>query len=285
MKHSPALLWLFLFALTLLGGAAEPVVGPAKGALVIVGGGGKSGAIFERFIELAGGAQSRIVVVPTAEEGEPLDVEHCPGYAIMKRAGAGHVAMLHTRDRKVADSEEFIAPLKEATGVWLGGGRQWRFADAYLGTRTQKEMFAVLARGGAIGGSSAGATIQGSFLVRGSPLGNQIMVAPDHLEGFGFLRNCAIDQHVLVRRREWDLVPVIQERPDLLGIGLDEDTAIVVRGDRCEVIGASKALFYDARRWPMADGAAPWLALRAGQQFDLARREIFEASAKDGDMR
>ncbi|MEQ1859135.1 MAG: cyanophycinase [Chthoniobacteraceae bacterium] len=242
-------------------------VGPAKGALVVIGGGGKSGAIIERFVALAGGRDGFILVVPTADEKDPADTERCPGVAMLRNAGAGEVAMLHTRDRAVADSEEFTAPLRRATGVWLGGGRQWRFADAYLGTRTQRELFGVLARGGAIGGSSAGATIQGSFLVRGSPLGNQIMVAPDHLEGFGFLRNCAIDQHVNTRGRERDLVPVIAGRPHLLGIGLDEDTAIVVRGDVAEVIGAGIARFHDSKH-------EHWQELRAGQSFDLRRRAI-----------
>ena len=77
-----------------------------------------------------------------------------------------HVTVLHTRDRAEADTETFVAPLKTARGVWFGGGRQWRLVDAYLGTRTQRELEAVLARDGVIGGSSSGATIQGSYLVR-----------------------------------------------------------------------------------------------------------------------
>lgn len=255
---------LFSFALS-----RAQEVGPAKGSLVVVGGGGRSDAIFKRFVELAGGGDKPIVFVPTAEERDPASLDDCAGVSALRRAGAKNLVMLHTRDRKIADSEEFTEPLRRAGGVWLGGGRQWRFADAYLGTRTQRELFAVLERGGAIGGSSAGATIQGSFLVRGSPLGNQIMVAPDHLEGFGFLRNCAIDQHVNTRGRERDLVPVIAERPHLLGIGLDEDTAIVVRGDDAEVIGTGRVLFHDAKQ-PV------WTELRAGQRYDLRRRAFRE---------
>lgn len=244
-------------------GAQE--VGPAKGSLVVVGGGGRSDAIFKRFVDLAGGGEALIVFVPTAEERDPQSLDDCGGVSALRRAGAKNLVMLHTRDRMVADSDEFVEPLRRAGGVWFGGGRQWRFADAYLGTKAQREFFGVLGRGGAMGGSSAGATIQGSFLVRGSPLGNQIMVAPDHLEGFGFLRNCAIDQHVNTRQRERDLVPVIAERPHLLGIGLDEDTAIVVRGDRAEVIGAGRVLFHDAKQ-------PEWTELRAGQSYDLKKR-------------
>ena len=79
--------------------------------------------------------------------------------------------VLHTTDRKVADSPEFVAPLKDATGVYLEGGRHWRLAEAYLGTLTLKEIFGVLDRGGVVMGGSAGATIQGSYMVRGSSNG------------------------------------------------------------------------------------------------------------------
>src|SRR6185295_4962020 len=127
--------------------------------------------------------------------------------AFMKAMGATNVTVLHTRDPKVADTDDFVKPLLTAKGVWLGGGRQWRLADAYLGTRVIKELFAVLERGGAIAGSSAGATIQGSYLVRGAPQGNMIMMAPGHEVGFGFLKVSAIDQHWATRKRQQDLIP------------------------------------------------------------------------------
>ena len=109
-----------------------------------------------------------------------------------------------------------------------------------MGTRTQREIEGVLARGGVVGGSSAGATIQGSYLVRGAREGNQIMMAKGYEEGFGYLRGVAIDQHLLVRGRQDDLVEVIKAKPELLGIGLDEPTAIVVKGDRFLVVGQSR---------------------------------------------
>src|SRR4030095_4405381 len=111
---------------------------------------------------------------------------------------------------------------------------------------------AVLARGGVIAGSSAGATIQGSYMVRGAPEGNHIMMAKGHEEGFGFLKNSAIDQHVIARKREEDLLPVIAAHPALLGLGLDEGTAIVVQGDRARVVGASKLAVYDQAFTPGA---------------------------------
>ena len=120
--------------------------------------------------------------------------------------------LLHTRDRARANSEGFVEPLRHASGVWIDGGRQWRLADAYLGTTVEREIKALLARGGVVGGSSAGATIQGSFLVRGAsgtsrnPDGdNRIVMARGHETGFGLLANSAIDQHVNARGREADL--------------------------------------------------------------------------------
>ena len=99
----------------------------------------------------------------------------------------------------------------------------------------------VLRRGGVIGGSSAGATIQGEFLVRGHPLGNTVMMAEGYERGFGFLPGTAIDQHFTQRGRHPDLIPVIQRHPKLLGIGIDESTAIVVTGTKVEVLGQHAA--------------------------------------------
>ncbi|MCD6048767.1 MAG: peptidase dipeptidase [Verrucomicrobia bacterium] len=252
--------------------AAEPTVGPAKGALVVVGGGGKDASIMKRFVELAGGPSALIVVVPTAGE-EASYSNNWSGLRSLRNAGATNLVILHTRDRQEADTEKFAASLKEARGVWFGGGRQWRFVDSYLGTRTEKAFHAVLERGGVIGGSSAGATIQGSYLVRGAREGNTVMMAPGYEKGFGFLRDTAVDQHWLARKRENDMVPVIEKHPHLLGIAIDEDTAIVVRGDQCEVIGASKVGIYDNRRKPAAD-EKPYLLLSPGDRFNLKTRRL-----------
>jgi cyanophycinase len=251
--------------------APETTVGPAKGTLVIVGGGGRSEVVLKQFVELAGGSSAPIVIIPTAEESEPTDLDHCSGVRGLRNAGATQLAFIHTRDKATADSEAFAAPLTHAKAVWFSGGRHWRLTDAYLNTRTQRELLNLLDRGGVIGGSSAGATIQGSFMVRGDPSGNTIMVSPTHTVGLGFLKGSAIDQHVITRHRENDMIPVIRDRPELLGIGLDEDTAIVVQGDQCEVIGRSKALFYNAKTWPPKDGHW-WTELSAGQRFDLKAR-------------
>ncbi|MEE9131416.1 MAG: cyanophycinase [Phycisphaerales bacterium] len=249
--------------------AAAQEVGPTNGSLVIVGGGLTPG-IVQRFIELAGGADAKIVVIPTAMGG---DNAAASGQGFARRLtgyGAKNVTVLHTRDREKANSDSFVQPLTEAGGVWFGGGRQWRLADAYLGTKTEQALRGVLDRGGVIGGSSAGATIQGSYLVRGDSKTNVIMMG-DHEQGFGYLKNTAIDQHVLTRNRQFDMIEVIRAKPELLGIGLDDDTAIVVQGDEFEVIGRSYVAIYDHETMG-AEGRFYFLA--PGQRFDLATRTV-----------
>ena len=186
---------------------APATVGPKEGSLVIVGGGQIGPEIIRRFVTLAGGKDAEVVVIPTAAEDDPVDVKRV-GERFTRAFGFKNVTVLHTRDRAEADSEGFVAPLKKARAVWFDGGRQWRMVDSYLGTRTQREIEAVLSRGGVIGGSSAGATIQGSYLVRGAREGNDILMAKGYEQGFGYLRGVAIDQHILPRNRAADLVQV-----------------------------------------------------------------------------
>src|SRR5579862_3327207 len=202
IKHQILTPLLLLAALASSGSAqqAPTTLGPANGNLVIVGGGRMVPEIWAKFIELAGGVdKANVVVVPTAGERVPDDgkVPSTGTPAALARLGVKHVTVLHTSDRKVADSEAFVAPLKTATAVWFDGGRQWHIADSYLGTRTQKEFDAVLERGGVIGGSSAGATIQGEYLWRGDTSGPE-RGEGDHTQGFAFLKRSAIDQHILV---------------------------------------------------------------------------------------
>jgi cyanophycinase len=247
----------------------SPTVGPAKGSLVIVGGGTVVPEIRNRFVDLAGGVDANFVLIPTAQ-GDPVDQEQARSIFFL-RFGVPHITVLHTRDRKVADSAEFTQALRQASGVWIEGGRHWRLADAYLGTGVEREIKALLARGGVVGGSSAGATIQGSYMVRGAPASpgnpdgdNRIMMVPGYETGFALLTNSAIDQHVIARHREGDLVPVIASHPGLLGIGIDEKTAIVVHGDDFEVIGDSKVIIHDGKK--------PFYFLSHGQKFNLKTR-------------
>ena len=263
----------FILLISLVPRAVAQEVGPARGSLVIVGGGMRDPAILKRFIDLAGGPQAPIVIIPTAGGDDEYD-EFYSGLRDFHELGAFNLTVLHTNDPGEADTEAFVQPITEANGVWFPGGRQWRLADSYLGTRTEAELWNLLGRGGVIGGSSAGATIQGSYLARGDTRTNTVMMG-DHEVGFGFVKNTAIDQHVLRRNRHFDLIEVIEARPELLGIGIDENTAIVVQGDRFEVMGESYVLIYDNRKIVGEDGRFYFLA--PGDRFDLSTREATRA--------
>ena len=294
MKHLPPdrllLIWVLLLGLAIPGTvAADDTEGPDRGTLLIAGGGGKQGAtIFRKFVELAGGNTARIVIVPTAISSDPNYDYQNPGVAKFARdkLKLKHVTVLHTHDRREADTREFVRPLKTANGVWFSGGRQWRFADSYLGTRSEKEFHRVLKRGGVIGGSSAGASIQADFLVRGDSRTNRIMIG-DHQRGLGFIENCAIDQHVIKRGRQMGLVKVLTDpdgkmlrrfdREDLLGIGIDEDTAIIVRRNTFEVFGKPDAavLIYDPRKWTAQTAdAKKYITLKLGARYDMKKRRV-----------
>ncbi len=249
--------------------AGPPKVGPAHGTLMVVGGNMHDPALYKRFIELAGGPDAPIVMIPTAGGGQEYD-RFYGGLDAWREAGARNLIVLHTTDPKVADTDAFVAPLKTANAVFFFGGRQWYLVDAYAGTKTETEIHNVLERGGVIGGSSAGASIQGSFLMRGDTKSNEVLMG-DHQVGFGYLRGVAIDQHVLRRNRQFDMVKVVQAHPDLLGIGLDENTAIEVHGDQATVLGASYMLVYDNQKTTGGDGKFYFLA--PGDRFNLATRE------------
>jgi cyanophycinase len=239
------------------------------GALVIAGGGGMSAELTRKFIELSGGPDALIVVLPTANPG-PLRTRSRDAEFLL-REGARNVKVLRARRRAEVESRPFVETLEKAGGLWFGGGRQWRFVDAYEGTKAIDAFHGVLRRGGVIGGSSAGATIQGELLVRGSPLGNEEMLAAGYERGFGFLPGTAIDQHFAQRGRFADMSRVVKAHPQLLGIGLDEDTAIIVRGHTAEVIGQNEVHFFD-RSKPLAEGQTDYISVGTGGKYDLKAR-------------
>ncbi len=255
-------------------------VGPETGTLLIVGGGSSGPMMFKKFIELAGGKDAPLIFITTANPSMTAEEREQRGNRL-RSLGAKNVTVMHTLDRSVANSETFVAPLKEAKGVWFGGGRQWNLVDAYAGTRVEELLWEVLKRDGVIGGSSAGATIQGSYLARGDTKNNQIMVG-DHEEGFGYLKNVAIDQHHLARNRHFDMFNILKAYPHLLGLGIDENTAALVRGDVMEVIGDSYVAVYDGSFWSregsslkkLPDASQLFYFLQSGDRYDLAKRRV-----------
>lgn len=268
---------------------APATIGPPRGTLVIVGGGTVGPEIWTRFIAAAGGDSASIIIIPTAGEDSAIRTGQSPEKDMLQKLGVQRVTILHTRNPQVANTEAFVAPIKTATGIWFVGGRQWRLADAYLNTLAHREFRALLDRGGVIAGTSAGATIQGSFLLRGDTKGNNVLIG-DHLQGLDFIHHVAIDQHVLRRNRQFDLLEVIKKHPELLGIGIDESTAIVVRQDRFEVIGNSYVAIYDSRQFdgktknPSGDSgnSGSFYFLGRGQRFDLKERKIIADTARRG---
>ena len=267
--RASALALVVLFAAATVQAADKPpppvVKGPEHGTLIIAGGGKLGPEILGRFIKLAGGPGAEIVVIPTAG-GEKAYGPDCDCLKIFKELGATHLTILHTIDRKEADTEAFAAPLKRAKAVWFVGGRQWHLVDSYLGTRTEAEIHNLLARGGVAGGTSAGASIQASYMVRGAKAGNEMLMAPGYEQGFGLITGAGVDQHVTARHREGDLDALVAKHPELLGIGIDQSTAIEVKADSFAVLGAGHVFIHDGKEQP---NGGHYYLMKAGDRFDL----------------
>jgi len=243
-----------------------------KGSLVIVGGGGMPEAVTKKFIELAGGPDALIVVLPTAVPDVIARRQGVPRY--LTAAGAKNVKVLSVNTPAELAAPEFTKILEQAGGVWFGGGRQWRFVDAYDGSDAVKLFHDVLRRGGVIGGSSAGASIQAEYMVRGHPLGNRVMMAEGYERGFNFLPGVAIDQHFSQRKRFADMTGVMETFPQLLGISIDEATALVVRGHTANIIGRNGAHFYDYSHGKPNNDGHDYESVATGGQYDLKNRRV-----------
>lgn len=232
------------------------------GGTCVLGGGGKlPKAIYERFLQLAGGKRARVLIVPTASqradtaEGRQATLQRWqkshPGYQF---------EVLHTRDRTEADSEAFAKKLQNATAIWFGGGAQSRLAEAYVGTRFERELYAWQKRGGVIGGSSAGTAIQTRTMIAGGK-------APPRLKtGFDLVPFAIADQHFSQRKRLPRLLLALDLAPGHFGIGIDEGTAIVVEGRSMVVLGKGKVQFALAKTKTQPQRV---VALAAGEFADL----------------
>lgn len=203
-----------------------------KGSLVIAGGGDLPEEVTNHFLELAGGEKAKIVVIPTASAKADLPDATVDNFWYAKRKGIFRI--LHTRDRDVADKDEFVQPLKEATGVWISGGVQARLSAAYGGTKVETELEKLYQeRGGVIGGTSAGAAVMTNVMIEGGDLEAKIG------RGFGFLKgNRIIDQHFSKRGRQGRLKHAMYLYPGYEGIGIDEGTALVITQGKICVAGA-----------------------------------------------
>ncbi len=243
-----------------------------KGTLIIIGGGPMPKAVTKRFIQLAGGEQASIVVLPTAVPDSMVKDSGSIANAF-RRFGAKEVTVLSERTLSKVDGDEYLKVLKRATGIWFGGGRQWRFVDAYHDTKALGLMHEVLKKDGVIMGSSAGASIQAEYLVRGNPLGNQDMMAEGYEKGLGFLKGVAIDQHFAERNRFKDLASVVDRFPQILGIGIDEGTALIVKGPVGLVQGKGQVHFYDKGK-VAKDTDKDYESVGRGGRYQLVQRKV-----------
>ena len=265
---------------------AQTSSGPKKGSLVITGGDFGKGVI-ERFVALAGGPDANFVYIPTAASSlklpngfiyDPPDSDTPAANTrefeqeLAKMFGVKRITVLHTRSRDTANSEKFVEALRQANGVWLSSGNSGRLASAYLDTLTQREIEAVLNRGGVVGGNSAGAIIQGSYTVRGRP-DKPLLMAKGHERGFGFLKNVAINPHLTEAKRDTELVNVVDAYPELLGIGIDEKAAIIVERDGFVVMGEGRVAIYDNKK----HGSSWYYWLLPGDSFNLQSRTALPA--------
>jgi cyanophycinase len=232
------------------------------GALFICGGGKLPEDVRLRFIELAGGAaKAKIVVIPTAHalaDAANADTIYLQPW---RDQGVKTISMLHTRSRATADDPTFANPLKEATAVWISGGKQTTLTDLYGGTEVERQLKAILERGGVVGGTSAGAAVMTRVMIQSG------RTEAREGQGFDLLAGAVVDQHFIKRKRMERMVGLLKKHPELLGFGIDESTALLVRGNLLTVLGDSCVVAC----LPAQGEEAPQVKfLRKGDEADLA---------------
>lgn len=276
---------LFLIAVLVYNAATAQsyYAGPPKGHL-IVNGGELTAETIQRFVSLAGGPKATYIYVPSASTSIRLESGfiYTPSEsnsdsalnekkqfenALASLFGVEKFTVIHTTDRSKANTRGFTEALTKANGVWLGPGNAGRYANIFLGTLFQKELEGVLVRGGVVGGSSAGAIIQGSYIVRGRP-DKPLLMAKGHEKGFGFLENVVINPHLTSAKRDNELVNVLDVYPNLLGIAIDDQVSLVFTNDTFEIIGKGIVAIYDNtlhdNKW--------WFLLKPGTSFNIRTR-------------
>lgn len=232
----------------------------SKGTLVVVGGGGTTDAIVARTIELAGGKDAVVVVLPQS--------------SAVADAGDSSVKMWLDAGAKAAKKVGFKdadarASIEAATLIWIPGGDQNRFMQAIEGTGLDEVIRAAYRRGAVVGGTSAGAAVMSEWMMTGDAELTSLVAGKTVLKkGLALWPEALIDQHFLKRQRNNRLLSAVLERPALIGVGIDEATAVVVRGNKFEVFGRSNVVVFDARKAKVEAVAAG--ALTAGTDVKLS---------------
>lgn len=254
------------------------------GHLLLVGGGDKPSAVLQRFIALAGGSDAPIVLLPLASgDSREAGAENLERFA---QEGAKNVTVIHIDDRRDALREDYIEKIRQAGGVWFGGGDQSRIAERLLGTPLLEAVRAMREQGGVVGGTSAGTACQSNPMLVGE--GDEHIIRAQNIvvtEGLGLFEGVLVDQHFAKRQRQNRLITAVLEHPDLVGVGIDEATAVWWKPDRTiEVLGESVVFVFDAREATItraddrigAVGIAT-AVLFPGQRYDVATRRLLDA--------
>jgi cyanophycinase len=242
-------------------GLSAPVAsGPSRrvsqGPVMPIGGAEETepgGEILERFVDLAGGSDARIAIIPTASDDPQRSGE---GYAeLFRKLGAKKADWLRVEQRSDANTEEPLSLLREATGMFITGGDQTRLVELLVGTLVMECIRTRNADGVVAAGTSAGASILSTLMMAGGTgvggdsngsAARKGMV--DVVAGFGLLQDIIIDQHFSQRGRLGRLLSVFAGTPGLIGVGLDEDTAVLIdREGTLEVLGSNMVTIVDGR--------------------------------------
>jgi cyanophycinase len=250
---------------------------PASGAVILAGGGLQNDTadnFIDRLIALAGGPEAPIVIIPTAWDGLPAELPGdgpepariAPLRKHLESRGARHVAFLHTRDRQVANSEVFVKILQSAKGVFFTGGASRVLDETYHGTLVERELKALLKRGGVVAGDSAGAITIGCFWLGWSSPTSGLGKITD---GLCLLPSVTVSPHAQRMGGEWtdEISKYVSAHPPVVGINIDEDTALVLKSSTAEVLGKKGVTFFNAG----GKSARGLLRLAAGERHDFAK--------------
>jgi cyanophycinase len=250
MKH---VIVIFLYLMLL--GSMENANAKNDGYLFIIGGGKRPNYMIKKYVELAGGNSAKIVIIPMAS-GRPLDAALYQKYQL-ENCGAGKVDFI-IFNRENADTDSILSVLDNASGVFFSGGAQRRLVGFLNGTKLLEKVRSIYKNGGTIGGTSAGAAVMSDIMITGDELSNPdstqsfSMIKKNNIDisqGFGFIKSAIIDQHFVKRKRHNRLISLVLENPSLIGIGIDEATAIILRPDKTfEVLGENTVIIYDGSK-------------------------------------
>ncbi len=250
---------------------AAPV---SKGHLVVIGGGTIPDDVRARTLALAGGDKAIVVVLPQASELPEAGPE---AVEVWKKAGAANATVVDVAARAAA-----LEAISQATLIWFPGGDQTRFMNALTGTGIPEAILDRYQHGATVAGTSAGAAVMSKVMITGDDMDLQAITAKktDTKPGLGLWPQALVDQHFLKRQRQNRLLSAVLDHPDLIGVGIDESTAVIVSGSRIEVIGKSNVVVIDARKasvqpvgagQPMAGQQLRVHVLKAGMRLDLGR--------------